>query len=131
MFGRLLNLPGYHEFRLKNCILIVEFLQILSFCKETFYFEKNLCMQKLYFVMRKDFMYFFVLRMSAMCVFGRHRHLSGEFASFVLIFLFISCVGYCHSEVFGKALLENAFKVSFVLVVKIFSLELTKNFAPV
>ena len=81
--------------------------------------------------MRKDFMYFFVLRMSAMCVFGRHRRISGEFATFVLTFLFIFCVGHCHSEVLGKALLENAFKVSFVLVMENFSLELTKNFAPV
>ena len=83
MSGKSFNLPGYYEFRLESCILIVEFLQILSFCKETFYlFEKNLCMQNLYFIMRKDFMYFFVLRMSAMCVFGRYRRLSGEFASF-------------------------------------------------
>ena len=54
-----------------------------------------------------------MLRVIATCVFGRHRHLSREFASFVLTILFIfGCVHNCLSEVLGKALPENTFKVS-------------------
>ena len=46
------------DIRFENCILIVEFMQILTFARgHAIYLRKTFYMQNLYLVMRKDFVY--------------------------------------------------------------------------
>ena len=94
-------------------------------CKKTCYlFEKNLLYAKSIFSNAKRFR---LCEEWMLRVFGWHRRFSGEFASFSSYLR----VDNSRSEVLGKALSENAFKVSwFLLCDGKFFVRMNEKFCP-